>query len=64
MVLSVSVVLLLAIIVVMLVRKQGLKMIHAIVCALLGFYLASSSVAPTIDELSTNLAGVIEDIDP
>ncbi|MCI3932863.1 MULTISPECIES: hypothetical protein [unclassified Streptomyces] len=64
MVLSVSVVLLLAIIVVMLVRKQGLKTIHAIVCVLLGFYLASSSVAPTIDELSTNLAGVLEDIDP
>ncbi|ARX86215.1 hypothetical protein ACFWZT_33565 [Streptomyces alboflavus] len=62
MALSVSVVLLLAIIVVMLVRKQGLKTIHAIVCALLGFYLASSSLAPTIDELSTNLAGVIEDI--
>ncbi|MEU2563754.1 hypothetical protein ABZ626_31150 [Streptomyces longispororuber] len=62
MVLSVSVVLLLAIIVVMLVRKQGLKTIHAIVCVLLGFYLAGSSMAPTIDELSTNLAGVIEDI--
>ncbi|MFD9909681.1 hypothetical protein [Streptomyces sp. NPDC059063] len=62
MVLSVSVVLLLAIIVVMLVRKQGLKTIHAIVCGLLGFYLASSSMAPTIDELSTNLANVIEDI--
>ncbi|MEI5103667.1 hypothetical protein RB200_40730 [Streptomyces sp. PmtG] len=62
MVLSVSVVLLLGIVVVLLVRKQGLKTIHAIVCALLGFYLASSSLAPTIDELSTNLANAIEDI--
>ena len=29
------------------------------VCVLLGFYLASSSVAPTINELTTNVAGMI-----
>jgi hypothetical protein len=59
MALSISAVVLLAIIVVLLVRKSGLKAGHAAVCALLGFYLASSSVAPTIHDLTTNVAGMI-----
>jgi hypothetical protein len=57
--LSISAVVLLAIIVFLLVRKSGLKGGHAVVCVLLGFYLASSSIATTIDELTTNVAGVI-----
>jgi hypothetical protein len=60
--LSISAVVLLAIIVVLLIRKSGLKAGHAIVCALLGFYLASSTVAPTINELTTNIAGMIGSI--
>jgi hypothetical protein len=60
--LSISAVVLLAIIVVLLVRKSGLKAGHAIVCMLLGFYLASSTVAPTISELTTNIAGMIGSI--
>ncbi|GAA4966576.1 hypothetical protein GCM10023238_37930 [Streptomyces heliomycini] len=32
------------------------------VCMLLGFYLASSTIAPTISELTTNLAGMIGSI--
>ncbi|WP_405612764.1 hypothetical protein OG292_12170 [Streptomyces sp. NBC_01511] len=59
MALSISAVVLLAIVVVLLVRKSGLKGGHALVCVLLGFYLASSSVAPTISELTTNVAGMI-----
>ncbi|MFH8443831.1 hypothetical protein ACH4D3_21695 [Streptomyces sp. NPDC018026] len=59
MALSISAVVLLAIIVVLLVRKSGLKAGHAVVCMLLGFYLASSTMAPTISELTTNIAGVI-----
>ncbi|KNE78718.1 MULTISPECIES: hypothetical protein [Streptomyces] len=59
MALSISVVVLLAIIVFLLVRKSGLKAGHAVVCMLLGFYLASSSVAPTISELTNNVAGMI-----
>ncbi|NJQ01000.1 DUF2304 family protein [Streptomyces zingiberis] len=59
MALSISVVVLLAIIVFLLVRKSGLKAGHAVVCMLLGFYLASSSVAPTISELTSNVAGMI-----
>lgn len=62
MALSISAVVLLAIIVFLLVKKSGLKAGHAVVCALLGFYLASSSVAPTITELTTNVAGMIGDI--
>ncbi|MEU2789551.1 hypothetical protein [Streptomyces sp. NPDC007100] len=59
MALSISAVVLLAIIVFLLVRKSGLKMGHAIVCMLLGFYLASSSIGPTIKALTTNVAGML-----
>ncbi|MFI9581373.1 hypothetical protein ACIHCQ_05915 [Streptomyces sp. NPDC052236] len=62
MALSISAVVLLAIIVVILVRKSGLKGGHAVVCVLLGFYLASSSMAPSITQLTTNVAGMIGDI--
>lgn len=59
MALSISAVVLLAIVVFLLIRKSGLKGGHAVVCMLLGFYLASSSIAPTISELTTNVAGMI-----
>ncbi|AKZ57952.1 MULTISPECIES: hypothetical protein [Streptomyces] len=62
MALSISAVVLLAIIVFLLVKKSGLKAGHAVVCMLLGFYLASSTVAPTISELTTNIAGMIGSI--
>ncbi|MEV0776201.1 hypothetical protein ACIBLA_02590 [Streptomyces sp. NPDC050433] len=62
MALSISAVVLLAIVVVLLIRKSGLKGGHALVCVLLGFYLASSSVAPTISDLTTNVAGMIGDL--
>ncbi|AJE82569.1 MULTISPECIES: hypothetical protein [Streptomyces] len=62
MALSISAVVLLAVIVFLLVKKSGLKGGHALVCVLLGFYLASSSVAPTIDDITTNVAGMIGDI--
>ncbi|MEU6734008.1 hypothetical protein [Streptomyces physcomitrii] len=62
MALSISAVVLLAVIVFLLVKKSGLKGGHALVCVLLGFYLASSSVAPTIDDITNNVAGMIGDI--
>ncbi|MCX5331563.1 hypothetical protein QF037_003498 [Streptomyces canus] len=62
MALSISAVVLLAIIVFLLVKKSGLKAGHAVVCMLLGFYLASSTMAPTISELTTNIAGMIGSI--
>jgi hypothetical protein len=60
--LSISAVVLLAIIVFLLIKKSGLKAGHAVVCMLLGFYLASSTMAPTISELTTNIAGMIGSI--
>jgi hypothetical protein len=60
--LSISAVVLLAIIVFLLVKKSGLKGGHAVVCILLGFYLASSTIAPTISEVTSNIAGMIGDI--
>ncbi|MEU0578760.1 hypothetical protein ACF09G_09155 [Streptomyces albogriseolus] len=59
MALSISAVVLLAIVVFLLVKKSGLKAGHAIVCMLLGFYLASSTIAPTINEVTSNIAGMI-----
>jgi hypothetical protein len=60
--LSISAVVLFLIIVVLLVKKSGLKAGHAVVCVLLGFYLASSSIATTINDLTTNVAGMLSDI--
>jgi hypothetical protein len=60
--LSISAVVLLAIVVFLLIKKSGLKGGHAVVCVLLGFYLASSTVAPTISELTTNVASMIGSI--
>jgi hypothetical protein len=57
--LSISAVVLLAIIVFILIKKSGLKAPHAIICILLGFYLSSSTIAPTINDLTTNIAGMI-----
>lgn len=62
MALSISAVVLLLIIVLLLVKKAGLKAGHAVVCVLLGFYLAGSSIAPTITELTSNVAGMLGDI--
>ncbi|MGP4050789.1 hypothetical protein [Streptomyces sp. 2A115] len=59
MALSISAVVLLAIIVFILIKKSGLKAPHAIVCVLFGFYLASSTMAPTINEVTTNIADMV-----
>ncbi|MEU5347175.1 MULTISPECIES: hypothetical protein [Streptomyces] len=59
MALSISAVVLLAIIVFILIKKSGLKAPHAIVCVLFGFYLASSTMAPTISEVTTNIADMV-----
>ncbi|MGW6705521.1 hypothetical protein ACWGDE_11605 [Streptomyces sp. NPDC054956] len=59
MALSISAVVLLAIVVFLLVRRSGLKAGHAAVCVLLGFYLASSTMAPTLSQLTSNVATMI-----
>ncbi|MGK5545063.1 hypothetical protein ACSNOH_10080 [Streptomyces sp. URMC 127] len=62
MALSISAVVLLAIVVFMLCRKSGLKAGHAAVCVLLGFYLASSSLGPTIHQVTKSATDVISGI--
>ncbi|MFI6469862.1 hypothetical protein ACIBL5_06300 [Streptomyces sp. NPDC050516] len=56
---SISAVVLLALIAFMLVKKGGLNAGHAVVCILLGFYLSSSSLAPTIIQVTQNLVNLI-----
>lgn len=62
MALSISLAVLLLIIVIVLVKNAGLKGGHAIVCILLGFYLASSTVAPTINDLNKDIVNMIGDL--
>ncbi|GAA1246329.1 membrane protein [Kitasatospora nipponensis] len=62
MALSISAAMLMLVIVVVLVRRSGLKPAHAIICTLLGFYLASTSIAPSIQEVTSNLAGMLNNL--
>ncbi|MEV7414139.1 hypothetical protein [Streptomyces sp. NPDC089919] len=59
MVISLSVVVLLLVLAVIFLRSGGLKLSHALVCLLLGFYLASSSIAPTLHDGLAATAGVV-----
>ncbi|MDL2078166.1 hypothetical protein QNN03_17160 [Streptomyces sp. GXMU-J15] len=61
---SISLVLLLAILAVIFMRNGGLKVSHALVCALLGFYLASTSIAPTIHSGLTATADIVSSLRP
>ncbi len=53
---TLSVLAVLAGVVFVLVRYAGLRIMHALFCVLLGFYLASSSLAPDIDRI---ISGII-----
>ncbi|MEV5437677.1 hypothetical protein AB0K80_16940 [Streptomyces sp. NPDC052682] len=64
MAISISVVLLLAVLAVIFVRNGGLKVSHALVCLLLGFYLASTSIAPTIHSGLTATADIVAGLRP
>ncbi|MGW7353593.1 hypothetical protein [Streptomyces sp. Z26] len=59
MVLSVSGVVLLGVIAFVLFRKDGLKMSHAVVCSLFGFYLSGTAIAPSIKQGSASLATML-----
>jgi hypothetical protein len=59
MVLSISGVVLLGIIVFLFARKDGLKASHAFVCALFGFFMAGTAIAPSIKAGSASLAGLL-----
>ncbi|KOU63439.1 membrane protein [Streptomyces sp. MMG1533] len=64
MAISISVVMLLLILAVIFVRSGGLKISHALVCLLLGFYLAGTSIAPTIRSGVTATAGIVSGLRP
>ncbi|TXS46248.1 hypothetical protein EAO75_26250 [Streptomyces sp. uw30] len=64
MAISISVVLLLFVLAVIFVRNGGLKVTHALVCLLLGFYLASTSMAPTISSGLTATAEIVSSLRP
>ncbi|WP_049579734.1 hypothetical protein [Streptomyces sp. SBT349] len=59
MVLSISGVILLGVIVFLFFRKDGLKLSHAVVCSLFGFYLAGTAVAPSIQAGGASLANLL-----
>lgn len=64
MVVSVSVVLLLLLLAAMLMRNRALKPSHAVICVLLGFCLASTSLAPTIQSTLTSTANLVGTMRP
>ncbi|MGW1158038.1 hypothetical protein ACWD5Q_18470 [Streptomyces sp. NPDC002513] len=62
MAISLSVVLLLAIILVVLIRGGSIKAGPAIVAILFGFFLASSGMAPSISRFLNSIAATINSI--
>jgi hypothetical protein len=57
---TLSVLLVLGVAVVVLCRYAGLRVLHALVCILLGFYLASSGFAPDISRFVSSLIRLLE----
>ncbi|PCG85301.1 hypothetical protein CIB93_15040 [Streptomyces sp. WZ.A104] len=64
MAISISLVLLLVILAVIFLRNGGLKVSHALVCALLGFFLAGTSMAPTIHDGVGATADLVSSLHP
>ncbi|GGP32062.1 MULTISPECIES: hypothetical protein [Streptomyces] len=64
MAISISVVLLLVVLAVIFLRSGGLKASHAMVCVLLGFFLAGTSMAPTIQDGLNATASVVGSLRP
>jgi len=64
MAISISVVLLLLILAAVFVRNGALKFSHALVCVLLGFFLAGSSMAPTIHNGLLATADIVSSLHP
>lgn len=64
MAISISVVVLLLILAVVFLRNGALKPSHAVVCVLLGFYLASTNAAPTIHSGLMATADIVSSLKP
>lgn len=61
---SISVVVLLVILTVVFLRNGALKMSHAVVCVLLGFSMAGTSLGPTIHNGLTATAEIVSSLEP
>ncbi|MBZ9642662.1 MULTISPECIES: hypothetical protein [unclassified Streptomyces] len=59
MILSISGVVLLGVIIFIFCRKCDLKVSHALISALFGFYLASTAIAPSIKAGGESLASLL-----
>ncbi|MEX5634149.1 hypothetical protein [Parafrankia sp. FMc2] len=59
---SISIVVLLLFAVVVLVRSYRLSISSALLCIVLGFYLASSRLAPTIGDIIGEVVGIVSTI--
>ncbi|MEU1088318.1 MULTISPECIES: hypothetical protein [unclassified Streptomyces] len=59
MILSISGVVLLGIIAFLFFKKDGMKASHGLICALFGFYLAGTAIAPSITAGGASLAGLL-----
>jgi hypothetical protein len=64
MAISISVIFLLVMLTVVFLRSGSLKLSHALVCMLLGFYLAGSSLAPTLSDGLAATADVVSSVRP
>ncbi|HSX97915.1 MAG TPA: hypothetical protein VLG91_11075 [Streptomyces sp.] len=64
MAISISVVVLLVILTVVFLRNGALKLSHAVVCVLLGFSMAGTSLAPTIHNGLTATADIVSSLKP
>jgi len=61
-VISLSAVLLLAIVLVVMIRSKSIKVGPAIVAALFGFFVASTNVAPDVNRFLTSVVDTINQI--
>ncbi|MBD9726207.1 MULTISPECIES: hypothetical protein [Streptomyces] len=61
---SISVVVLLMILTVVFLRNGALKLSHAVVCVLLGFSMAGTSLAPTVHNGLTATADIVSSVKP
>jgi hypothetical protein len=57
---TLSVLVVLAVVVIVLCRYAGLRILHALACILLGFFLASSSFAPGISRFVSSLIRLLQ----
>lgn len=64
MAISISVVLLLVVLAAIFLRNGGLKVSHALVCLLLGFYLAGTNLAPSLHSGLTATADIVSSLRP